>query len=198
MIGVEVKIDLRPLHGAMKMVSYDAREWAIKEALGRAANTMRVTANRTIGKQANVFQKDVTARTANMPVVGLQSGVRAKSTWFPASYKKFGATQTASGAGFTPWQQRQFTKHAFIATMKSGHQSIFIRVKSASKRRVGPNRSQLPIADIGWGPNIATEMVRQDQPAGKAIMIAGQAMFHKRAASNLDRLFKNAKSKFGL
>jgi hypothetical protein len=43
--------------------------------------------------------------------------------------------------------------NAFIATMRSGHRGVFVRVGNAARRGPAPNRSQLPIREL-FGPSL--------------------------------------------
>lgn len=194
---IQVHIDLKPLSKALRYMSDKQRSFAISDALNRAMDGMFTTGKRAIPQQANVAQGDVARAMIKIPAKrgGLIAVVQATERWLPASYSRFRARQSGSGASFTPWKGTQTIKGGFIATMPSGHTSIF---KRGPTTRRGRNRSALPIHDVGWGPNIAVEMVRPDQPAAQAIRAVASERFMSRFASNFERITGEAKAKFGL
>lgn len=199
---VIVKADFKPLERCFRYVSEETRRFAVSDALTRSAMTMRVQAQKNIPLQARPLKRGmVTVATSVVPASRgqLSAAVRATDDWTHAwgSRTKLSARQGKSGGSFKPWSSNQTIKGSFKATMKSGYTSLFIR-SGVRKRRVGPNRSELPITDIGFGPAVNREMIREDQPTIHAMRRAGQEMFVKRSISNVYRAFKAGKARFGL
>ena len=199
---IRVKLDLKPLGNALLYMSTAQREQAIRDALNRSMDKMFTTAKREINKEANITISDIARALKKHPASGgaLSAEVVAKDRWYPGGYKPFGARQSmgrGGGTSFTPWKgHTEVVKGGFIATMKSGHTSVFVRIKPAQRR--GKNRSWLPIKDVGWGPNPAKEMVREDKPTPHQIRMAAQAVFNDRFARSYERVVAQAKAKFGL
>lgn len=199
MTTIRVKLDLKPLGNALAFMGTETREFALRDALNRAMDGMFTTAKRDIAKEANITVGDISRALSKFPASGggLSAEVRATDRWYPGGYKQFGARQGGSGTSFTPWKgHTEMVKGGFIATMKSGHTSVFVRIKPAQRR--GKNRSWLPIADVGWGPNPAREMVREDKPTHLHIQRIAQERFELRFAYQYDRVVARAKAKFGL
>ena len=196
---IEIEIDLRPLERALRDIHKAARDRVIQRSLNRAMDGMYIEAKRGVPKQTRILQKDATAALRKIPASKgqLEARVVAKDRWKSASYKSFAMKQGATGSAFTPWKGRQFVQGGFIARMSSGHVSIFVRQKTNTWRR-GPNRSQGPIHDVGWGPNVAREMVRQDQPTAHKITSEARVRFETQFLHQLDREIKRAKSRQGL
>jgi hypothetical protein len=69
--------------------------------------------------------------------------VRVKSSRKAIPLIEFPVSRTRAGVSTRAWGKSHVIRHAFIATMRSGHTGVF--------RRVG--RSRLPIREL-WGPHI--------------------------------------------
>ena len=190
---IKIKLDLNPLGNAVLFLGTDVREFAMRDALNRAMDGMYTTAKTGIAATANIAVGDIAKTMTKFPAAGggLSAEVRVVSTWFSASYARFGARRDGAGASFQPWKdKREMIAGGFVATMKSGHESIF--------KRTGKGR--LPIADVGWGPNPARELAREDHGhrLPTEVSLAAQARFSARFAYQYERSVSKAKSKFGL
>lgn len=191
MTAIKIKLDLKPLGMALDFMSSQQRDFAMRDALNRAMDGMFTTAKRGIAKEANIAIGDISRAMHKNPAQGggLSAEVRVTDRWYPGGYRQFGAKQGGSGTTFTPWKgHAEFVAHGFVATMKSGHRSVFVRV----------GKKRLPIGDVGWGPNPAREMVREDKPTHTEVMNIAQVRFQARFEYQYDRIVLQAKAKFGL
>lgn len=191
---IRITLNLRPLGSALAYMGEETRNFAIRDALNRSMDAMFTTGKRAIGREANITVGDIGRALHKFPAAGgsMQAEVRAIGKWMAASYKPFAARQNSTGAAFTPWKgHREQVDHGFIATMKSGHQSIFVRING---------NKHLKIGDVGWGPNVAREMVREDHghTVPKEMQERAQAVFATRFAYQYERVVAKAKAQFGL
>ena len=69
--------------------------------------------------------------------------IAVRSSRKPIPLIEFPTTQVATGVSTRAWGQQQIIRHAFIATMRSGHTGVFRRT----------SKSRLPIKEL-WGPTI--------------------------------------------
>lgn len=155
MLQVRVKIRPDTLPKALRAMGDEAREFVMRGALNKSMDRVYTVAKREIAKRANIRVGEIAAGMRKRPASGGSLVARVTNTnrFFPGGYPQFTPRQTSRGASFSPWKdQREHVTGGFLATMKSGHHSIFKRVR----------KSRLPIADVGWGPNPAKEMVRED------------------------------------
>lgn len=190
---IQIKLNLRPLGSALAYMSEETRNFALRDALNRSMDAMFTTGKRGIAREANITVGDIGRELHKFPAAGggLQAEVRAIGKWRAASYTPFAARQNSTGAAFTPWKgHREQVDHGFIATMRSGHTSIFVRI----------GKKRLPIGDVGWGPNVAREMVREDHghTVPKEMQERAQYVFAQRFAYQYERVVAQAKAKFGL
>lgn len=192
-MSITVKLDLKPLGNALLFMSEQQRQTSLRWALNKAMDGMFTTAKRGIGKEANIASGDIAKAMHKFPAAGgaLSAEVRVTDRWYPGGYPQFRARQGGGGATFTPWKgHAEYVAHGFIATMKSGHRSVFVRM----------GKKRLPIEDVGWGPNPAREMVREDHghTIPEEINKIAQLRFGTEFERQYDRIVSAAKAKFGL
>lgn len=188
-IVLQVNVDLKPLRGALLMMSKEAGDFAIRDALTRTRDRVYTVAKREIAKTANIAISDIAKAMHKGPVSTEGTYIMVKDRWYPGGYRQFRASQSGFGASFTPWKgSRQTIKSGFIAEMKSGHTSIF--------KRVG--KSRLPIADVGWGPNPAREFVRPDSQTPVVVQMEAARVFQSRFKYQYQRAVSKAKAAYGL
>ncbi len=188
---IRIKLDLKPLGNALVFMGTETRQAALRDALNRAMDGMFTTAKRGIAKHANIAIGDIARGMRKIPAGGggLSAEVKVTDRWYPGGYKQFGARQGGAGSTFTPWKgHAEFVKHGFIATMKSGHRSVFVRL----------GKKRLPIEDVGWGPNPARELEREDMPTRAEVHLVAQQRFQLRFEYQYNRVIDRAKAKFGL
>lgn len=154
---LRLRVTVRPstLPSAFRAMADEARTFAMRGALNKSMDKVFTLAKREISKEANIGVSAIASGMRKRPASGgsLVAKVTNTNRFFPGGWPQFAARQTSRGAAFTPWRdQREYVAGGFVATMRSGHKSIFKRVR----------KSRLPIADVGWGPNPAREMLRED------------------------------------
>lgn len=116
----------------------------MSRGLNRTAQSARTQISRSLAQRIGLKIKDVRAR--------LTLSKASYSNWRSAvgiSGKRFGlikfaARQTKKGVTYRKGRNRILIRHAFIATMPSGHRGVFMR-------KAGP---RLPIAEMR-GPSLA-------------------------------------------
>lgn len=193
MTTVRIETNLEQVAKALSFIGSGVREKVLRISLNTAMDRGFTVAKREIGKQANITLKDIAAGMQKIPASAgnLSAAIVNRNHWQPASYRLFKARQDARGSAFTPWVgHREAIAHGFIRRMGTGHESIF--------KRVG--KARFPIADVGWGPNPAPEMVREDHDARvpTAIGVVVQATLTTELPRQFDRLVGEAKGKFGV
>lgn len=137
---------------------------AIQRALNKTAITARAQSARSIRDagydiKIGAIKETFTLRRAT------DADLRAvvKSTGSPIPLIKYGARQTAKGVSVSVKQGRKVIAHAFIATMSSGHEGVFIRTDKSRKKvsRKGKTYySGLPIKEL-FGPSIPSAFANQ-------------------------------------
>ena len=116
----------------------------MSRALNRTALSARTEVSRSLAGRIGLRIKDVRQRVVMQKASysNWRSAIRISSRRLPII--RFGARQTAKGVTYKQGRQRVLIRHAFIATMPSGHRGIF-------KRKGG---ARLPIAELR-GPSLA-------------------------------------------
>jgi hypothetical protein len=134
MIRVDVKADISRALRKLDIGRDEARK-AIPRALNKTATTARADAARRIASvgykiKIAALKRAISIRKANA------SELRAvlKATGRPIPLIAYGARQTKQGVSIAVLNGRKQLEHAFIATMKSGHKSVFLRFDQATAR----------------------------------------------------------------
>jgi hypothetical protein len=160
----DFKIDLA---GADNKFRRAAEEYpqAVARALNKTATTARAQAARQIRSvgyniKINAIKKNLVIRRATRSE--LTAVIRASGR--PIPLINYGAQQNATGVSVAVLNGRKTIRHAFIATMKSGHKGVFVRTGAAAQRigrsaHITRGRTQhggkhgLPIKEL-YGPSI--------------------------------------------
>lgn len=184
-------------------MSTGERDMVIGRSLNKTVDRMFTVGKRAIGQEANISQGDIGSRMRKVKTGtgGLQVSLIATSRWFAASYAQFNMSQSSTGAAFTPWRgHREKIAHGFIATLSSGHQSIFTRIGPKRMMTRGRYAGQMrqAIHDVGWGPNVAREMVRPGKRPEMEIQSTAAITFNTEFARQYELLVMKAKAKYGL
>lgn len=202
---ISIDVDLMPLSKWHGYVADETLRWAASDALSRGASHMRKVSRPVLSARAIPIKPAMVGRASSVIKAGkgqLSAALRMSDNWMHAygSRAKLSPRSGRGGASFVGWNTRQVVKGGFKATVRGRFTSIFVRGNPKYARRVGPNRSQMPIYHVGYGPSIAKEMIRTDHGAnaGQTILKAGAMHYSKRFSSNLDRVMKHGKAKFGL
>jgi hypothetical protein len=167
MINVNVKVDIERALRKFDLVRDDATR-AIPRALNRTLTTAQAQAAREIvdagyGLKVGAIKKslDLTRATPNRLTAIL------RATGRPIPLINYGARQTAAGVTVNVLHGRKLIPGAFIATMPSGHEGVFVRVGSSARlpggvsagkaqrspRGAGGKKHGLPIREL-YGPSI--------------------------------------------
>lgn len=181
MIDINVKADITGALRRFDLMREDATR-AIPRALNRTLTTAQSQAAREIvdagyGLKVSAIKKslDLTRAVPNRLTAIL------RATGRPIPLIAYGARQTGKGVSVNVLHGRKVIAGAFIATMPSGHQGVFVRVGAAdskglaahgistgkaqrSPRGAGGKRHGLPIREL-YGPSIpkafANRIVRE-------------------------------------
>lgn len=116
---------------------------AVRRALKRSLGTVRTEAVRLVrGEVASLRAKTVRDQmTIELAASGTEGDVVIRAR--PVPLIEYGARPTKLGVTVQVKRGRRLVRHAFIATMKTGHRGVF--------RRVG--RRRLPIKEL-YGPAV--------------------------------------------
>lgn len=135
------KDEIRAIVRALNKTAMQARTQAVREVRAVGYNI-----------KASTVRKAITLYRArgDNPVAML------KARGLPIPLIEYGAKQTKSGVSVRVKSGRKTLRHAFMATMKSGHTGVFERVGKGHKRVTKKGRSYmsgLPIKEL-YGPSI--------------------------------------------
>lgn len=129
---------------------------AINAALNRSAAKGKTVTKRAISQHIKLKQKHI-ARQVTLRR-STPSGLVAiiKVGYKPVALIHYSASQTRKGVTIRTRKGRKRLPGAFMANDSRGNKRIFVRktpggrgrLRASSMRRVGPNRSQLPIAQL--------------------------------------------------
>ena len=116
----------------------------MSRGLNRTAISARTQISRSLAKRIGLKIKDVRGMLAlqRASYSNWRSAVRISGKRF--GLIKFGARQTKKGVTYKKGRKRILIRHAFVATMKTGHRGVFMRK--------GPGR--LPIKELR-GPSLS-------------------------------------------
>jgi len=193
MATITVKSNADMMAKALREIGEKSANFAIKDALKRAGQKMRTTAARTIPKQAKpLMGKDVRAKSSAFARPGV-AGVRASSSAMIASDPRLKAKETGTGAQYKAWDRTIFVPRGFIPGRRG---TLTAKIPPSIFQRV--DKPRLPIEHEGYGPSVAHELARKDQPAQAEVLVAGRMHVDKRLVQNIDRIVKAAKGKYGL
>lgn len=137
--------EFRQMAGAFQKLPTEIKAKAFGRAMRRVTTMSKTKLVRRSAERVDIPQKHVRQRMHAAFNAGANSiDVVTRSGWIPLY--KLGARQTRKGVSV---KLRGSYRHAFIATMASGHTGVFRRDGSA----------RIPISEL-FGPNPANDMVR--------------------------------------
>jgi len=157
MISINVNHTLDKAILYYKTLPANLTEKAMVRALNRTATTVRAEAARRIRERYNLKSRVLKdqIRIRNATKAELRAVVQASGR--PIPLVEFDARSGATGATVRVSRVRKPVAHAFIATMKSGHRGVFLRVEKGSRKyrnqRVRKGGSDLPVAEL-FGPSL--------------------------------------------
>lgn len=172
MLSVNVKADISQALRKIAASKEDVAK-AVPRALNKTATTVRAEAARKIvsvgyGIKINAIKRSLSIRRATQA----QRVAIVKATGRPIPLINYGARQTKPGVSVAVLHGRKTVRHAFIATMHSGHKGVFIRAdvnaaaanakgfKIHRQRAAGVSRHGLPIDEL-FGPGVPSAFANQ-------------------------------------
>lgn len=156
MLNLSVKMDTKGITASLGKVMKDQQK-AIVRALNKTADQARTAASQEV--RAAGYNIKASAIKSSFSITKASKGrlvVVLKATGRPIGLINYGARQTKSGVSVQVKAGRTILRHAFIATMPSGHRGVFERIGNTHKRIVRNGkalRTALPIKEL-FGPSI--------------------------------------------
>ncbi|MER9003317.1 phage tail protein [Mesorhizobium sp. M0862] len=121
---------------------------ALSVSVNTTAKQVRTFAARIVAKQGGLKRGDVDPSIRIYPHSTPQTlSATVRGSGRPIALIKFAARQTKAGTTANAWGVRKLYKHTFIATMRSGHEGVFVR--ETKKRN--------PIKEL-WGSGVTQVM----------------------------------------
>lgn len=168
MAGFEVNLRTNAHSVAMEF-SLAGREMepALVRALNKTTDQGKVQTSRAIrdvggyNLKASVIKAGIKVRRASQG----QLKAAIVSSGRPVPLIKYSARQTAKGVTVLVQKGRKLIAGAFIATMPTGHQGVYVREANARHKRVGHGSKAswhaLPIREL-FGPSVPDGMANPD------------------------------------
>lgn len=156
MIKVSVKADISRAMDKLGRIPKEVMGKAVPRALNKMAAETRTESSRRI-RSAGYRIKDKAIKNQIAVLKATRTELRAivRATGKPIPLIAYGARQVKSGVSVAIKGSRKIIKHAFIATMPTGHVGVMIRTGTAHKRNKKGVWSGLPIKQL-FGPGIPT------------------------------------------
>lgn len=184
-ITVSVKHNMHELLMELEAASREMRDTAVVRALNKTADQVKVQAARAVrdagyGLKVGDIKKALRVQRAS------QGNLRATviASGRPISLMSYGARQTSKGVSVNVQKGRKLIAGAFIATMPSGKQGVFVRDDGGKHRKVNNGGKvswhQLPIRML-FGPAVPDGM------ANAAVQEALQKLIVERFPKLLQR-----------
>ncbi|MER9706048.1 phage tail protein [Mesorhizobium sp. M0204] len=150
MADLEIKVDWKTaeVKALMRRLQPPRLNQALSVSVNTTAKQVRTTAARIVAKAGGLKRRDVDPSIRIYPYstpATLTAVVRGSGR--PIALVKFAARQAKAGVTANAWGTRKLYKHTFIATMRSGHEGVFVRT---SKQRN-------PIKEL-WGAGVTQVM----------------------------------------
>ncbi|MFM0243794.1 phage tail protein [Paraburkholderia sediminicola] len=179
MLDLSVHADVKGITASMAKYVGEQQK-AVIRALNKTATQARTAASVEVrgagyNIKASAIKKSFVIKRAsrgNLVVVLTATGARIPLI-------NYGARQTKSGVSFSVKNGRKTMRHAFIATMKSGHIGVFERTGKGHKKVVRNGktvRTGLPIKEL-LGPSIPQSLA--NEAVEKALMAKIRSVFPK-------------------
>lgn len=172
MFSVNVKADISQALRKINASKEDVAK-AVPRALNKTATTVRAEAARKIvsvgyGMKIAAIKRNLSIRRATAS----ERVAIVRATGKPIPLINYGARQTKPGVSVAVLHGRKTVRHAFIATMKSGHKGVFIRAdvhegavnakgfKVTRMRAAAASKHGLPIDEL-FGPGVPSAFGNQ-------------------------------------
>lgn len=188
---LSVKSNVKEITAGLSRVIGNQQK-AVVRALNKTAEQARTAASQEVRSAGyNIKVSAIKKSFSITRATGKNLVVVLRATGKPIAMINYSARQTKSGVSINVKTGRQTLRHAFIATMKSGHQGVFerigaARVKGAKIVKGGKRkRPNTPIKEL-FGPSIP--MALGNDVVQQAIMKKIKEKFPKVLAAELNYL----------
>lgn len=163
-IGVDVRMDVRGTRRYLSEVERRVVPQVTVRALNRVGTTVKAEAARAIREEAPALKigrikQRITIRRANP--IGPEVVITARGAGMPLI--EYRARQVRGGVAVTIKRGRTVVRHAFMATMKSGHQGVFMRRlqgEARARRLPVDELFSSTVADLFSNPKAISRMLR--------------------------------------
>ena len=168
---IEVRFDEQQVREAQRLLGSIKRGWekAASRALNKTGRTVLSKVVKGVAKRGGYKQKDVreVVKLKRATWKNLQATIRIKYKRSPVM--DAGAKQTKRGVTFKGKQGRELIRHAFIATMPSGHTGVFtrrgpIRQRAGGRYRGGRGQAVGLRQSIGEHSRSAVKVILERTP----------------------------------
>lgn len=159
MIAIDIRTNIAEFQRSLDRFSNELQTKAIVRALNATAASAKVAASRDIRAAGYNITAKAVKRTIDVRLAtrnDLQAIVTSSGKGIPRI--AFGARQTATGVSYAIKGGRKTTPGAFIATMKSGHRGMYVRVAGMQTGKRGKPILNRKIKEL-WGPSIPTALM---------------------------------------
>lgn len=170
MLTLDVRADVKGITSSLTRYIGDQQK-AVVRALNKTAEQARTAASQEV--RAAGYNIKASAIKKSFSIKRASAGnliVTLRATGRPIGLINYGARQTKSGVSVQVKTGRKVLRHAFVATMPSGHNGVFERT-GKQHRTVMKNgkrvRTGLPIKEL-FGPSIPQSLA--NDAVEKAIM----------------------------
>lgn len=153
MISISVQDNFKQVAIKLFELRNDVLEKAKIRALNKVAAQAKVAASKEI--RATGYNMKAAAIKQKITIKRASSGnavVVIKCSGRPIPLIQFGARETRAGVSVSVKHGRKIIRHAFVATMPSGHQGVYVRVGNQHKKISGKWHG-LAIKEL-FGPSI--------------------------------------------
>lgn len=142
-VVVDVRTDVNALVLTLRDLKQQTIDGATVRALNRTATTVRAEAARLIREEYNLKVGTIKDQIRIERATRQRLAAKVIASGRPIPLIEFSPNQTRDGVTVKVKQSRKLIRHAFIATMPSGHQGVYIR------RGFGNDRApRLPIDQL--------------------------------------------------
>lgn len=164
MFSIDIKVDSRRVQHALSQLASDLQDKAIMRAVNKTAAAAKTAASREIRAQgynikAAAISKSLLIHRATKHDLKAVISVTGK----PIPLLAYGGRQVGRGVSVQVKNGRKIIRGAFIATMPSGHQGVFVRVGKRHKKVMRNGHvvwSGLPIKQL-FGPSIPSAVANE-------------------------------------
>ena len=175
--------DFSRLSTKLAHIPAEIKAKAFSRALRRVRNMAKTQVVRRAAKDSGLRYSDVNKITRAFNTGSDTARIVMRAGWIPL-YKLGAARQTGRGVSVRKWGAH---KGAFIATMRTGHTGVFVRVSGTRMEK--KNKEQ--IREL-WGPNPVSNVLRDDEKYLRVLSKVMQENFVPRVEHEINRILSRA------